>query len=413
MTLRFLIYFLFSVLILSSCSTASYPIKEPRQMMTLDLITLASDDMEGREVGTAGEQKAAKYIVNRFKDIGLTPAGDHNTFYQRFTRKANKNPHGDDSGTGPDIEVTNVIGMIDNHALYTVVIGAHYDHLGYGDENSLHTGERAIHNGADDNASGVSGLINLAESIKKGKLKNYNYVFIAFSGEEQGLWGSNYYVNKSGIDVSKINYMLNMDMIGRLNSERQLAVSGVGTSPVFGQVLDKIKKPEFKIKRDSSGLGPSDHASFYNAGVPVIALFTGQHKDYHKPSDDFPYINYSGLIDVVKYAYAFIYKMDKKKKVPFTKTRDESQQRMSFNVTLGIMPDYLYDGGGLKIDGVKEVGPAAQAGIMKGDIITRMGDLDINDMNAYMHALTVFKPGDTVEVSVLRDGHEVKLSVHF
>ena len=248
---------------------------------------------------------------------------------------------------------------------------------------------------------------------KKSKFKNYNYLFICFSGEEKGLWGSNYYVNHTGTDKTKINYMVNMDMIGRLNPERKLAISGIGTSPVFNKVIDSVKEPSFSVKKDSSGLGPSDHASFYNAGIPVLAFFTGQHGDYHKPSDDAHLINYEGVKDIVQYIYNVVKTLEKEPKLTFLKTRDESQSRVSFNVTMGVMPDYLYDGKGLKLDGVKENKPAHMAGLMKGDIVTRLGEIEISDIQSYMKCLTVFKVGQTVDMTYLRDGKEMKGKVTF
>lgn len=407
--------FILLVLFTASCSKkTTYPIEWPIQNLALDIITLSSDEMEGRETGTPGEQKAGEYIVSRFKEIGLSPAGDNRTYFQSFTRKASGNPHGDQPAeNGKSVTGRNILGYIDNQAPQTVIIGGHYDHLGYGKEGSLYVGEPDIHNGADDNSSGVAGVIYLAESIKKSKFKNYNYLFICFSGEEKGLWGSNYYVNHTGTDKTKINYMVNMDMIGRLNPERKLAISGIGTSPVFNKVIDSVKEPSFSVKKDSSGLGPSDHASFYNAGIPVLAFFTGQHGDYHKPSDDAHLINYEGVKDIVQYIYNVVKTLEKEPKLTFLKTRDESQSRVSFNVTMGVMPDYLYDGKGLKLDGVKENKPAHMAGLMKGDIVTRLGEFEISDIQSYMKCLTVFKVGQTVDMTYLRDGKEMKGKVTF
>jgi Peptidase family M28/PDZ domain len=403
------------IIFFMSCSKkTTFPIELPKQNIAVDIITLASDDMEGREIGTTGEIKAAEYISGRFKELGITPAGDQNTYYQTFSRKKSNNPHGDDgASTGTTVSGKNVLGIIDNNASQTVIIGAHYDHLGYGHEGSLYVGERAVHNGADDNASGVAGVLYLAESIKKAGFKNNNYLFICFSGEEKGLWGSNYFVNNTSMDKGKFNYMVNMDMIGRLNAEKKISVSGVGTSPEFEPLLDGIKTSKLSIKKELSGMGPSDHASFYNSGIPVLAFFTGQHSDYHKPTDDHQNINYTGLTDVVEYIYTIVKELDKKEKQKFTKTQDESQTRMAFTVTLGVMPDYLYDGVGMKLDGVKEGKPGQLAGLTKGDIIIRMGELEVVDMQGYMKCLTIFKPGQTVDVVFLRDGKEVVKKVTF
>jgi hypothetical protein len=383
------------------------------QMLAGDVLTLAADNMEGREVGTEGELKAANYIIKRMQEIGLSPAGTDG-YIQKFSRTYNANPHGDENqnGDGPKIEGRNILGYLDNGAQKTVIIGGHYDHLGFGHEGSLYSGPRAIHNGADDNASGTSGVLFLASRLKKQNLKNYNYLFICFSGEEKGLWGSNYYV-KSLPANHNIAYMVNMDMIGRLNKDKQISISGVGTSPVFTSIIDGINYPKFSIKKELSGLGPSDHASFYNSGIPVLAFFTGQHKDYHKPSDDSNLINYKGMGEVLSFIEQVVLKLENIQDLPFTKTKDENKERISFSVTLGVMPDYLYDGKGMKIDGVKDEKPAQRAGMMQGDIVIKMGELDVPDMQAYMKCLSFFKPGQKVPVTIIRDGKERIIDVQF
>lgn len=414
--MRQLFYSFFGiVLFIASCSPKlSFPIEEPSQNIALDVITLSSDYMEGRMTGSEGEARAAGYLIKRFKEIGLEPKGDNGTYFQTFSRKASRNPHADEATSdAPLISGTNVIGYINNNANTTVIIGAHYDHLGFGSISSL-AGSGDIHNGADDNASGVAGVLFLAESIKKSKdLKNNNYLFICFSGEELGLWGSNYFVNNSSYDKNKINYMVNMDMIGRLQ-DRNLAISGVGSSPDFEPILDKINKPAFNIKKTASGLGGSDHSSFYNAGIPVLSFFTGIHSDYHKPSDKHEFINYSGMNEVLHYIYTVIWHLDNKKsKLPFTKAPDDAQSRMSFNVTLGVMPDYMFDGKGMKLDGVREGKPAESSGMLKGDIIIKMGNMDVKDVQDYMKSLSTFNKGDTIDVIVNREGELMTLKVTF
>jgi hypothetical protein len=296
----------------------------------------------------------------------------------------------------------NVIGFIDNNSLNTIVIGAHYDHLGFGDEGSLYRGsETKIHNGADDNASGVSLMLDLA-----GKLldinKNNNYLFIAFSGEEMGLLGSNFFVKNPTVDISSINYMINMDMVGRLNDEKSLAIYGLGTSPIFKQTI-KSNNDVFKIIENESGVGPSDHTSFYLQDIPVLHFFTGQHENYHKPSDDSDLINYEGLDLISNYIFSIISDLDDNGKLPFRKTKNESQESPRFKVSLGVIPDYLYDGKGMRIDGVSSGRPAEKAGFIKGDIITKLGESKIEDMMSYMKALSKLKSGDLVKVEYKRD----------
>ncbi len=252
----------------------------------------------------------------------------------------------------------NVIGYIDNSAAETVVIGAHFDHLGYGEDGNsmLRTPQHLIHHGADDNASGTAALIELARLLKKSKLKNSNYLFIAFSGEELGLFGSKYFVENPTISLSNVNYMINMDMIGRLNdSTRVLTIGGFGTSPEWRTLITPpIKKPYFVIRVDSSGTGPSDHTSFYRKDIPVLFFFTGLHTDYHKPTDVFDKINFKGEVNVVDYIFSLIDKENKQNhKLVFTKTREtQTTSSARFNVTLGIMPDYTFEGAGVRVDGI-------------------------------------------------------------
>ena len=310
---------------------------------------------------------------------------------------------------------TNVAAYIDNHAPYTVILGAHYDHLGRGEDGSSMEANSLgqIHNGADDNASGTAALMELASWVKKKKPHHYNYLFIHFSGEELGLLGSKAIVKDEHIDSTNASYMLNMDMVGRLNdSTHSLDMGGIGTSPAWSELLSKPNK-EFKLVIDSSGVGPSDHSSFYHEGIPVLFFFTGQHKDYHKPSDDADKINYKGEVEVIKYAETIILKMDKDPKPRFTPTKQNSVGKVNFKVTLGIMPDYSYQDGGVRVDGVSEKKPAKNAGIKEGDIIIKLGDIKVQGMQSYMEALSKFKAGDKTNVTVKRAGIEMVLPLEF
>ncbi len=310
----------------------------------------------------------------------------------------------------------NVIGYIDNGAINTIILGAHYDHLGYGeDHNSLYTGSiPQIHNGADDNASGTAALIELSKKIKNSKLKNNNYLFIAFSGEELGLFGSKYYTEHPTIDLTKANYMINMDMIGRLNdSTHGVTIGGYGTSPVWGSALPS-KDKFLKINFDSSGSGPSDHTSFYRKDMPVLFFFTGAHSDYHKPSDDADKINYSGELLLIKYMYNVLVKTNDKGKLAFTKTREtQAQGKRSFSVSMGIMPDYTFSGTGVRADGISEGKAAEKAGLKTGDVIIQIGDYKIADVQGYMQVLGKFKKGDATKVTVKRAAEELIFSVVF
>lgn len=309
----------------------------------------------------------------------------------------------------------NVIGFINNGAANTVILGAHYDHLGYGeDHNSLYAGSTPmIHNGADDNASGTAALIELSKLLKASGLKNNNYLFISFSGEELGLFGSKYYTEHPVIDIARSNYMINMDMVGRLNdSTHGVTIGGYGTSPTWGQELAATDS-YFKINFDSSGTGPSDHTSFYRKDIPVLFFFTGAHSDYHKPSDDADKINYNGELLLLKYIYALIEKTNDKGKLVFTKTREAQQGKRSFSVSMGIMPDYTFSGTGVRADGISEGKPAEKAGLKTGDIIIQIGEYKVPDVQGYMQVLGKFKKGDATKVTVKRGTEEKVFDVVF
>ena len=310
----------------------------------------------------------------------------------------------------------NVIGYIDNGAVNTIIIGAHYDHLGFGeDHNSLFIGTTpAIHNGADDNASGTSAMIEVSKLIKAANLKKYNYLFIAFSGEELGLYGSKYFTEHSTINLSTANYMINLDMVGRLNdSTRGLNIGGYGTSPTWGEMFN-AKDNYFAIKFDSSGTGPSDHTSFYRKDIPVLFFFTGVHSDYHKPSDDADKINYTGQLKVVNYIYDIVVATNKKEKLSFTKTREAATSaKSSFKVTLGIMPDYTFSGSGVRVDGVSDGKIAQKVGIQTGDVVEQLGDIKFTDVQGYMGALGKFKKGEASKVKVKRGDKELWFDIVF
>ena len=312
----------------------------------------------------------------------------------------------------------NVVGYINNKKAKTIIIGAHQDHLGYNEfGGSRDTKGGQIHNGADDNASGVAMMLELMRKIKKSKkLRNNNYIFIAFSGEEQGLLGSNYFVNHPVIDVKTVQYMLNFDMVGRLDSSKKtLMVYGVGTCPQWKTSIANLKtdSTQIKIKTTESGTGSSDHTSFYYANIPVLHFFTGQHQDYHMPSDDESLINYDGMQQVYNVTLQIIKSLKKIKDMPFTATKSEESARMAFKVSLGIMPDYIFDGVGLRIDGVNLGKPGEKAGMLKGDIVTKMGDFVISNIQDYMKALSQFKKGDAISVLVKRGSEEKTLQVTF
>jgi aminopeptidase YwaD len=310
----------------------------------------------------------------------------------------------------------NIAAFIDNGAPLTVVIGAHYDHLGYGEYgNSLYRGEPGIHNGADDNASGTAAVVELARHFQHNGIKeNNNYLFLNFSGEELGLIGSKYWLEHATIDTSKINFMVNMDMIGRYDADKGMEISGLGTSPDAFNFIRTISYDELKFKLSESGTGPTDHASFYYANIPVLNFFTGTHEDYHKPSDDADKINYPAEASIIQLIETIVIQLDDNGQLPFFRTKETDLSNVPrFKVRLGIIPDYLFDGTGLRVDGVDDGKPAALAGIKKGDIIVAIGDFIISDIMAYMKALAAFKSGDTTTIVVKRGDVNVEMQATF
>ena len=408
--MKFLKYLLFFILVISCEQKTPY-----QNQIKDDVIFLSSDSLEGRKTGTQGEIKAGEYIKKRFIKLGLQPL-ENNNYFQNFNFKPKTNPHQNISFSNQKNDSTitgkNIIGYIDNQAKNTILIGAHYDHLGYGNENSLHRGKKnLIHNGADDNASGVAMMIDLASKLRIAN-KNNNYLFIAFSGEEIGLLGSNYYTKNAIIKMSNINYMINMDMVGRLNEDTTLAVYGLGTSPIFKQTIN-ANNTKFKIIQKESGVGPSDHTSFYLNDIPVLHFFTGQHEDYHKPSDDYDKINFKGMNMISSYIFDIISDLNDNGKLSFTKTINESEEVPRFKVSLGVIPDYLFDGEGMRIDGVTENRPAQIGGLLKGDIVIKIGEYEVKNMMGYMKALSKFEKGNTTTVSVNREGDTMRKKITF
>lgn len=309
----------------------------------------------------------------------------------------------------------NVVAYIDNKAENTIVLGAHYDHLGLGDEkHSLYRGNPAPHNGADDNASGVATITELTRLIKASPYTHNNYLIIAFSGEELGLYGSKWFVEHPTVDLSKVNYMLNFDMVGRLDTGNVLVINGVGTSPEWKKALDNIHVGKIKFKTTESGVGPSDHTSFYLKNIPVVHFFSGQHKDYHTPADDEEKINYDGMADIIDVVMQTIAALDEKGKIAYVKTKEDNNENAPrFTVTLGVVPDYTYDGSGMRIDGVTEGKPASRAGLQTGDVVTQLGEIKVVDMMSYMQALSKFKKGEKAKIIYKRGNQTLENEVEF
>ena len=347
---------------------------------------------------------------------------------------------------------SNVVGVLEGSdpklKTEAIVIGAHYDHLGRGGEGSLAEREGEVHHGADDNASGVAGMLELARLFSMERPKR-TIVFIAFSGEEDGLLGSNFYVNHPVVPLSQTVAMINMDMIGRMK-DNKLIVGGVGTAqewrsliesaniPTGTQVvagldaqgalksapLNKVQvgtngKPTFKTTQpfaltlNEDGYGPSDHASFYSKQVPVLFFWTGTHADYHKPSDTADKIDYEAEARIISFVAGIVRSVDAMEHRPtFTVAKSEASGRtMGFRVYLGTIPNYADSNNGLKLDGVREDSPAAKAGLKAGDVIVRLAGRDVRNVYDYTYVLGEMKAGEEYEVEILRDGKPLKLKI--
>jgi len=306
----------------------------------------------------------------------------------------------------------NIIAYINNNASNTVVLGAHYDHLGYGEDKNALDAVHAVHNGADDNASGTAALLELARKLKNQSPKANNYLLMHFSGEELGLMGSKYWLENPTIQTSA-NYMINMDMVGRYDTARKLTIGGYGTSPVWGNMVPELAK-NLAFKLDSAGTGPSDHASFYRKDIPVLFFFTGSHPDYHKSTDDWDKINYQGITEIVQLIYKIVESADSKGKLDFTKTREQQMGRSTrFTVSLGVIPDYGYTGTGMRIDGASAGKLAEKIGLKAGDVLLQLGDYKFVDVNSYMQSLSKFKKGDKTRLIYKRGTEEISVEVEF
>lgn len=356
-----------------------------------------------------------------------------------------------------EVEAANVVGIVNGFDSVLknefIVIGAHYDHLGRGGEGSLATREGDIHHGADDNASGTAGLLELARlfASSESPRPRRTLIFIAFSGEEEGLLGSNYYVNHPLRPLENTVAMINLDMIGRMK-DNKLIVGGVGTAEgwrtlldsaakfwgigvtptpaTYGQPLDGtlIAKPvapngkhatpldavrAFDLTLSEDGFGPSDHSSFYKKKVPVLFLWTGTHEDYHKPSDTADKINYEDESHILSYVERIIRGIDASAARPvYAVAKSETQGRtMGFRVYLGTIPNYADANDGLLLDGVREDSPAAKAGIKAGDRIVKLAGREVHNVYDYTYALGEMKAGQQYEVELRRGTETLKLKI--
>ncbi len=308
---------------------------------------------------------------------------------------------------------TNVAGYIDNDADYTVVIGGHHDHVGYGGQGSREPGLHAIHYGADDNASGTAGVLEMARRLQQSDMRNYNYLFITFSAEEKGLIGSRHFVDSEAYDMDRVNYMFNLDMIGRLE-EHTLSLIGTGSSPAWDDLIDDHAPEHFTIRKRPGGRGGSDHTAFYVKDIPVIFFFTGIHDDYHLPADTPDKINYEGTYEVLSLVEEMITTLDGRERLAFSSTssgQERDRPSRADMVTLGLMPDHAYDGEGMRVMAVTDDEPAHKAAMKEGDVIIQINDMEVRDIYSYMEVMGNLSEGEEAEVLVVRGEEEILLTV--
>jgi len=320
------------------------------------------------------------------------------------------------------VRTQNIVAMLDGSDPVLkneyVVIGAHYDHLGMGGTGS---GSRmpdnvSVHYGADDNASGVAALIELASAfaLKKTETKR-SIIFVAFGAEEMGLVGSKYFVDNLPVPAGNIKAMINLDMIGRLKDEAVLTVGGTGTAKEFDDILTYFETDRiFTLSRQPDGYGPSDHAAFYASSIPVLFITTGPHEDYHTPNDNWEKLNLAGMVAIQNFVFdvaTHIANMHEALTFTESGTMARRGHGRGYKITLGIIPDVASSKNGLGVDGVRQGGPAALAGIRKGDLIIGMNGLPVGNIYEYMARLNTLSAGETVIVEVLRDGRKEVLLV--
>ena len=462
---------LYSVLTIaiSIAVLAQQPAQPSADRLRTHVTYLASDALEGRRTGTLGAQRAGQYIAKEFKQLGLQPgmqnangakgkdkAKNYLQYFPYVPRAASPHavsPHAASPQTDvvkPEAPSANVIGIIEgsdpvlkNEA---IVIGAHYDHLGRGGSGSLSQRD-GVHHGADDNASGIAGIIELARLFTSQRPKpRRTIVFIAFSGEEEGLLGSNYYVNHPVVPIANTVAMINLDMIGRLKN-KNLIIGGVGTAQEWRSMIETANlwqgmtvsvagstnngngmpvvvaangrpivssdsSKRFLLTMNEDGFGPSDHSSFYAKQVPVLFFWTGTHEDYHKPSDTADKINYDGEAMILGMVGRIVREIDANDKRPaYTVAKSEPARATVFRVYLGTIPNYADSSEGLLLDGVRDESPAAKAGLKPGDRIVKLSGRDVRNVYDYTAVLGEMKAGQEYEVEIVRGTERLKLKI--
>jgi hypothetical protein len=390
------------VMFLAGPADAMTPI-DPDGMMSV-VNYLSGKDLKGRGLGTRELDQAAAVIAQRFEDVGLLPGGTANgSWYQEWV--------------DPELKIVmrNVVGVLPGknplYAGQSVILGAHYDHLGTAPASVIPAERGQVHPGADDNASGVAVLLELASRLPLAPTMERGIVFVAFTGEEAGRKGSRHYVeNERRYPVSRAVGMINLDTVGRLGRNK-LIVLGAGTAKEWAQLFREIGKAErVEIATSDQQLDSSDHVSFQEAGVPAVQLFTGPHLDYHRPTDTADKIDGKGLAKIATVAHniAFYLANDP---APLTATVQRpspraEQRRDGRKVTIGVVPDFTYNENGVRLGGTVPGGPAELAGMREGDVIFRIGATPIVVLKDLSEAIRASAPGDRLTVIFKRNGKE-------
>jgi hypothetical protein len=384
-------------------------ITQPPRLLD-DIKFLSDDKLQGRVTGSSGADSSASYLARRFSQVGLQPAAGG--WFQLFT--VGRDAPATKQSQAGTIVGKNVIGILPGRdpvlRNQTVILGAHYDHLGLGGFGSLDPDSTGfVHNGADDNASGVAALIQVAARLAVSPPAR-TVVFIAFSGEELGLLGSAHYVKEPIYPLSGTLAMVNLDMVGRLRNGR-LIVYGARTAKEFPALLDSLNwYAGFDLKPQGDGYGPSDQSSFYSAKRPVLHLFTDLHEDYHRTTDDWQKINVDGLKRVSDFTLGLVTALANRPRpltfqdvpAPLAPQADAPNAIPGYGAYLGTVPDMTGSPGGVRLVGVRAGSPAEKAGLRGDDIITRIGLMDTPDLQAMTDALRSHRPGETVEILVRR-----------
>ncbi|HET7186649.1 MAG TPA: M28 family peptidase [Gemmatimonadaceae bacterium] len=375
-----------------------------------DIAWLADDRLEGRATGLAGNDSAAAWLARRHALLGLRPLGDAGGYLQRFTARSAQMAH---TGQPGGVPAENVVALVPGRdpALRGeyVVIGAHFDHLGRASTNAMDPEAKdAIHNGADDNASGTAAVLELAR-IFAARPARRSIVVAHFTGEELGLLGSQWFVDHPPVPLDRVSAMVNFDMVGRLRNDK-LIVYGVATARELPALVDSANvEPRLAISAVGDGFGPSDQSSFYARGIPVLHFFTDLHEDYHRATDDAEKINSAGEARVVTVAERVV-RAIADRPARLTPVRVAAPPpvaggREGSNVYLGSIPDMgASDVPGLRLSGVRGGSPADVAGLRAGDVIVELGGKVVKDLYSYSDALYSRKPGEQVAIVFLRSG---------